>query len=107
MNPLKYYEQNKPSEWSFRTVAQADVSLLENAERANVITELSRTKGLMLLQNNQVKEFHGLELSFDINTEAQNTAQRFDEVSIQEFFKFATHVREDVINNVEMRLNGK
>jgi hypothetical protein len=98
--PLPFYEGNPPFEWNFRSVGKVNYSISNESEKINVITNLSRVQGHMIL-NNAPKEFDRVKVDFDINTVAQNNNSRFTLKSVEEFLEQAVNTQSSLISEVE------
>jgi len=76
INLPPFYSEHPPCEWTTRHVARYDVSIGEETETLNVITDINRRQG-QLAKESSLVPFDRLEISFDINTYQGNTDQRF------------------------------
>lgn len=102
--PTKFYSDNKPSSWDFRSVARVDLNILGSQEKVNVITQINRKKGRMT-KPDAVIEFDRMEVNFDINTIPENQDIRFDINSIKSFFSEVNSVRSQIIDQLEGFIN--
>lgn len=83
--PTKLYEKNPPVSWKQRLVTRFNWDFIENKELINVITEINRVNGnLMIKAKNEPVD--RIELSFDINTFQGNSEYRFTKDDIKSFY---------------------
>lgn len=99
-SPLDYYKENKPFEWSSRSVAREEFSLANRQELLNIITEVGRIQGRFVNTNNS-KEFDRLNLKLDINTIIQSAEARLETDAIEQFFNIALEKRHELLSQVE------
>jgi hypothetical protein len=105
ITPIKYYEDNKPFEWSSRSISHDTYQLNGNEEKINIVTDIGRLQGRSI-KSGIPTPFDKLSLSFDINTVPQLTESRLDTKSVEDFLNNAIESRKQILSQVELVLNG-
>lgn len=75
-NTIPLYKNNIPVDWKNRIVTRLPLKL-KNKEISNVISEISRIRGTLLI-NSKIQTIDRIELKFDINTFQGNGDYRFE-----------------------------
>jgi hypothetical protein len=101
--PIDFYNENRPVEWNSRQVARIKFNLDEE-EIINVITNVNRTSGQLIVNNEQV-DFDGIEIIFDINTFQGNRNTRFYSGNIDPFYSESLKVREKILDQLRKEIN--
>ena len=104
-HPVRFYVDNRPTEWSSRSVAQRSLTVNGREERLNVLTDINRVRGEFSLADG-VSSFDRIEVGFDINTLQRNVETRFDAESVADFYPKALKLRTDLLLQVEDLVNG-
>jgi hypothetical protein len=86
LNPPKFYKENQPFEWNWRTVSRKPIDLDGLSENLNVITQVNRRQGEIKVGNEFIPFDRGM-FSFDINTAGKNNDHRFDLRHIVSFYR--------------------
>jgi len=95
VNTIDIFKQSEPIEWNNRVVARIQQKISENEEIINVIAELNRIKGNLII-NSKNEIIDRVELRFDINTYQGTTDFRFE---LKDLFSFV-----DEAYNIESKL---
>ena len=95
---------NSPVEWKSRNVARINVDLPDNIEICNVITNVNRISG-QLITNNELVDIDRIEIAFDINTFQGNKDTRFTADNIEPFFRKSLGIREEILEQLRIKLN--
>ncbi|MBE1427006.1 hypothetical protein H4684_003690 [Desulfomicrobium macestii] len=103
-NQIKFYEDNPPFEWNFRTVSKIKKELLGSQENYNIISSINRLQGIFSSQSESYN-FDRIEVQFDINTTHENQETRFELKHIDEFMKQAVSIRADLIEEFKEYLD--
>ncbi|MCG7344028.1 hypothetical protein MHZ92_07785 [Sporosarcina sp. ACRSL] len=98
-NPLDYFIENRPFEWTVRNVSRDEYG----SEQTNVILDIGRTQGSF---NNSAKRIDCISGKFDINTIFENKNERFDTESVREFLIYALEKRNSIQKQLESILVG-
>lgn len=99
MNLPKFYIEHRLKEWTTRNVATYPVTINDNQETFNVITDLSRVQGAR--QKGETKEeFDRVSVGFDINTHQKNRKQRFQLTDFDSFIQEATNVSQLLLKGI-------
>lgn len=104
LSPVQFYLENPPREWSTRNVARIEASLGAKREILNVITGISRVQGAVV-EGDDSKPIDRIEVAFDINTDHENTAQRFAAEDIDPFLQVALEKSEQILKEIEAKLH--
>lgn len=104
--PIKFYSENQPVEWNFRTVARIPVQINGNDEKLNTITCLDRVQGHLAMPDG-IEPFDRIRVIFDINTFQDNVEARFGMKSVTDFYPTALNVREKLLSELEDHINGQ
>ena len=133
-NPLDFYVEHDPVEWSVRSVARVPGTFAGLAEQLNVITRISRITvqtaqlmaqapdvGQLMAEAPETGQLmakpedanptvatssNRLKFVFDINTFQGNVEQRFDKDAVAEFCQKALCLRTTLLSQVEGRISG-
>lgn len=92
--PVALYQENKPTEWQSRIVAQVTANF-NGGEICNAISTVNRTI-IALKTGDQIRMADGLIYNFDINTSHLNAEYRFGVESIAEFLNEAAGLEESL-----------
>lgn len=103
--PLPYYERAVPFEWNSRCVSRIETRIGEASEPINVITSINRLRG-QFVEPERVTQFDRIDVSFDINTVAENEDNRFVAESFKDFFNGALHIRSEILDQIRGIVNG-
>lgn len=103
--PVPFYQENSPTEWLLRWVARTELQVNGIAELVNVINMISRVQG-QIADPSAITVFDRIQLGFDINTFQGNTDTRFTPDNIEDFYRQAMEVRDQLIKQLEAHLNG-
>jgi|SRR5690554_1244753 len=95
VNTIDIFKQSEPIEWNNRVVTRVQQKISENEEIINVIAELNRIKGNLII-NSKNEVIDRVELRFDINTYQGTTDFRFE---LKDLFLFV-----DEAYNIESKL---
>jgi hypothetical protein len=98
--PLPFYSNPLPFEWNHRTVTRRGVKIEGIDEQINVITNINRVRG-NLMEPGHILPFDRIEIGFDINTLAEEDANRFSINSMKEFMEHALIIRNDIAREIE------
>ncbi|MBE3095889.1 MAG: hypothetical protein IMZ44_02020 [Planctomycetes bacterium] len=104
-HPVRFYAENRPTEWRSRSVARFSLEVNGREELLNVLTDINRVQGEFSLPDG-VTVFDGIEVGFDINTFHGNVETRFDAESVADFYPKALRLRTDLLLQVEDLVNG-
>lgn len=96
--PDNFYRGKDVFEWNLRSAVREKVKLANNNEIINVISNVSKTKGMFgsitpVPQNHQ---FDGTVFEVDINTIPQISENRIDDVFINEFYDYALSLKKKI-----------
>lgn len=100
-----FYLENSPVEWVTRNVARYNASINNVPEVFNVITDINRVQVLRNTED-EVKEFSGIEIGFDINTFQKNIKQRFSLNDSETFMGEAKKLNERLLGELEEIIYG-
>lgn len=103
--PLPFYEQTLPFEWNSRSAARSAINIENHDEKINVITSINRVRG-QFMEPQRVMPFDRIEVAFDINTLAEEDADRFSVESLKEFFEGTLNVRATIIEEIKEMIDG-
>lgn len=103
--PPKFYDENPPFEWDWRSVSQIPIEILELTDSLNVITIIKRIRGEIGGQSG-VSLFDRLQFAPDINTTDRNTDYRFELTHIKSFFPQALEIHNSLIKQIEDYINA-
>lgn len=81
----KFYGENLPFEWDWRTVSREPIDLEGLNELLNIGVRINRSNGEFQLKG-EIIPFDRVRLAFDINTVADNKEHRFDAQNIASFY---------------------
>lgn len=105
-NNIPFYNREPPNEWNYRNASRwHGLKINDITEPLNVISSINRVRG----QFNEpigVTPFDRIEISFDINTESDNTDNRFSGDSLNEFFMYVIKLRNEIIAQIEGVIRG-
>ena len=104
-HPPKFYEENPPFEWNWRTVSRKPIDLDGRNETLNVITTINRVQGELPMRN-ETQLFDRVQLSFDINTTPENKEYRFEPQHIATFYNHALELHNNLLAEVREFING-
>ena len=93
-----YYNDKNYEEWSLRTNSNFGVTITDNQEILNIITELSSTQ-------NTSSQKAGVLCHVDINTLQYNQNLRFGVTELNPFVESALNIASNILNDIE-RLIG-
>lgn len=94
-NTISLYNENSIADWNSRTVSRINYEFDGLKETFNVISNVKRTKGNLIIKSEKT-EVDRLELLFDINTFQGNSDYRFEAKQIAFFLKQAAQVEQDL-----------
>lgn len=94
-NPISIYQENDPVEWNSRVVARKDIEIENLKETLNIISQVNRVKGNLLV-NSKMEKIDRIELQFDINTYQGNNEYRFEQVHLKSFFTQVSDLEEEI-----------
>lgn len=100
----KFYANNGPFEWNWRSASKSPIKLQELDESLNVITAINRVRGQFILGAN-LGDFDRVQLSLDINTAPENPEYRFDLSHIKDFYQKASEFHNTLCNEVLEYIN--
>jgi len=103
--PPKFYDENPPFEWDWRSGSQIPIKILELRDSLNVITMIKRVRGEIGGQSG-VSIFDRLQFVPDINTTHLNTDYRFELTHIKSFFPQALEIHNILIKEIEDYINA-
>jgi prophage maintenance system killer protein len=104
--PIAYYAHHHPFEWNIRTAGKHEpVTIGQLNEGINSITAINRVSG-HLIEPTGATRFDRIEVSFDINTEAENEDNRFAVENLGDFFNMALQIRARILNQVVELIRG-
>lgn len=103
--PLPFYEETMPFEWNQRCASKYEKQIGSEIEQLNVITNISRIKG-QFVDLERVTQFDRIEVTFDINTAAENDENRFNIEMFDEFLFSAIDVRSRILEQIRGVVNG-
>jgi len=101
----KFYDENPPFEWDWRSVSQIPIKILELTDSLYVITIIKRIRGEIGDQSG-VSTFDRLQFAPDINTTDRNTDYRFDLAHIKNYFPQALEIYNILIEQIEEYINA-
>ena len=100
----KFYSENPPFEWDWRSVSEIPTTILELTDSLNVIIVLRRVTGEISEQSG-VSNIDRIQCSPDINTPGKNTNYRFELPHINNFFSQALEIHNMLIEQIEEYIN--
>jgi hypothetical protein len=103
--PLPMYESNPPHEWNNYSVSRKETSLADTQEIVNIITEIKRARGQMLLDNKST-EIDRIRLHYEFNTILENKDTRFDTSQLDAFLDMAKDNYNSAIRELEGVINA-
>lgn len=87
LHPTGFYQEHQPFEWNWRSAAHLEFELDENIqETLNVITIIRRLRGRLDAEN-LVQPYERIQMSWEINTIAENSEYRFELDHIVRFYQ--------------------
>ena len=102
VKPIKSYTTNEPFEWGLRSVAKAPILIDDHEEYINIITILSRARGIIV---QEAREVDTLNLQFDINT-IENSDLRFTSADIRIFLGKMAEIRQRIFDELTEIIYG-
>ncbi len=99
INPLPYYDKNMPYEWSVRHCSMVDIEISGKSDKVNVVTRMKRQQ-ISLPEKDVIKSMDRLVINLEVNTDQNNSNQRFDIASIKSFNVEAMKIRQQIIDNI-------
>jgi len=99
--PLPMYERNPPHEWNNRSISREEISLASTTEIVNVITEIKRARGEMIIRGKPTA-IQRVHFQYELNTISENRDTRFDASLLDDFLDIAR----DNLNSVVKELEG-
>jgi hypothetical protein len=90
---------SNPFEWSVRLMKREETKLNEKQDILNVIANIAFIIG-QEGDENTFRYFNGFSFDFDINTIAENTAQRFTLSDIKDFLAHATKLKTEILSDL-------
>lgn len=103
--PIRFYQDNVPISWNFRTHTRIPENLGDNQEIINVITRVNRIKGTFIEEGSSVP-FDRIRLDFDINTSQDNKEARFDLTHLNSFNSITLRIRNLLLSQLKEQFNG-
>jgi hypothetical protein len=101
----KFYGENQPFEWDWRTASREPIDLEGLNETLNIIVRISRSSGEFQLKG-EVTPFDRVRLAFDINTVPHNKEHRFDSQNIVSFYNQTLELHNSLSAKVTEFING-
>lgn len=101
----KFYSENPPFEWDWRSVSEIPIKILELTDSLYVIIILKRVRGEIGGQSG-VSKLDRIQCSPDINTSGQNTNYRFGLPHIKNYFPQALEIHNMLIEQIEEYINA-
>ncbi len=98
--PLPTYTSNSPFEWNNRSVSRGEISLADNTEAVNILTEIKRSKGQLML-GDELKELDRVHIEYEFNTATENKETRFGVEQLLPFMKIAKGNYDNSIKELE------
>lgn len=103
--PPRFYIDNSPFEWNWRSVSKIPANLQELDESFHVITSINRVRG-HLGKGLDMTPFNRLQLSYDINVSPDNPENRFEFPHILTFYNSATELHSNLCEQLFEYING-
>ncbi|MFH0924889.1 MAG: hypothetical protein V1872_04540 [bacterium] len=101
--PSKFYQQNSPFEWDWRSVSRVPIKELK--DELNVISNIKRIRG-NLKTKTVVEPFDRIEISLDINTIKENSEHRFELNQIKKFYEYVLKLHNDMLKELMEFIHG-
>jgi len=98
--PLPFYKEPLPFEWNHRSATRKDIKIEGIDEKINVITSINRVRG-KFMKPDRLLPFDRIEIAFDINTLAEEGANRFSIHSMKEFLEHTLVIRNSIVKEIE------
>jgi len=98
-NPIRLYSDNKPAEWSSRSVSCIKKQVSSVEETINFVSEVNRVNGQISL-NQAYMSLDRVAINLDINTILNNSKYRFGESEIADFYKKVSIWYNDLLNEI-------
>jgi len=95
-SPPKFYVDNPPFEWNWRSASKYTAEFLGEDEYLNVITAINRAKG-QLGKKGQIIPIDRIHLQYDINTVPENQDFRFEMPNIRAFLESVSELQKQFI----------
>jgi hypothetical protein len=99
-SPTKFYDENPPFEWDWRSVSLIPINILELKDSLNVITIIKRIRGEIGDQSG-ISLFDRLQFAPDINTTDRNTDYRFELTHMRSFYPQALEIHNSLTKQIE------
>lgn len=99
------YDTERPFEWSTKAVVKNQINLNALNETINVITEVSRVQGQFINSATDEIDFDRLHLKFDINTNIENSSQRFDFSDFSTFIEQSMSKRQALLTKITEKID--
>ena len=103
--PPKFYEENPPFEWDWRSASHFPMDILNLSEDLFVIIPIKRVTGGYNDPSGVIK-FDRIQLAPDINTTARNTNYRFNITHVTDFLHKARDIHNRLLTEIEEYING-
>lgn len=103
--PPKFYNENPPFEWDWRSASLIPINILELKDSLNVIITIKRVRGEIGGQSG-VSLFDRLQFTPDINTTDRNTDYRFELTHIKDFLPQALEIHNNLTKQIEEYINA-
>lgn len=97
VNTIEIFKQSEPIEWNNRVVTRIQQKISESEEVINVIAELNRIKGNLII-NSKNEVIDRVELRFDINTYQGTTDYRFELKDLVAFVEESAKIENNLQN---------
>lgn len=103
--PLSIHRSNVPFEWASHSVSEKQVSLIDTSETVNVITDIIRLEGQLIL-GAEIKTLNRITFQYEFNTTQKNKDTRFTADHIHPFMNIAKETYEEVVTDLEAAINA-
>lgn len=100
----KFYVENPPFEWNYRTAANKVVSIADKTEKLNILSMFNRVQGIIGYMSSQVS-FDKIQANFDINTNSENSNYRFNAGDVTEFCRISCTTHQELVDNYKQILD--
>ena len=98
--PTKFYKDNLPFEWDWRSVSHLPIKISDLSENLNVITLIKRVAGEYGAPSG-ITKFERIQLTPDINTSDRDINYRFNITHVTDFLHQARDIHDMLLTQVE------